>query len=96
MTLSSARHLFGELCGRFTHPVRCRQEVGVSQLVWGSGFGHARSYWPHSHHEMERCFAGVRDNERDSMLAGNVIEFFHLQEDTSRTTQQLYEEAHAR
>lgn len=58
--------------------VRLRHEVGVNQLMWGSDFAHAAGDWPHSRRVIEECFAGVPENERDRMLAGNVIDFFHL------------------
>jgi predicted TIM-barrel fold metal-dependent hydrolase len=58
--------------------VRLRHDTGVGQLLWGSDFAHAAGDWPHSRKVIEECFAGVPEDECYRMLAGNVIEFFHL------------------
>jgi predicted TIM-barrel fold metal-dependent hydrolase len=58
--------------------VRLRHDVGVNQLLWGSDFAHASGDWPHSRKVIDECFAGVSDDERYRMLAGNAVEFFHL------------------
>jgi predicted TIM-barrel fold metal-dependent hydrolase len=68
------------LWGFMTDPVgvRLRDEAGVQALMWGSDFAHAASDWPHSRERIQEAFAGVPDDERYRMLAGNAIEFFHL------------------
>ncbi|HZT05635.1 MAG TPA: amidohydrolase family protein [Chloroflexota bacterium] len=58
--------------------VRRREAVGVENVMWGSDFAHAASDWPNSRKLIERDFVGVPDDERYQMLAGNAIEFFHL------------------
>ena len=61
--------------------VRMRHEVGVDILVWGSDFAHATGDWPESRKMINETFAGVPDDERYKMLAGNAIDFFHLNVD---------------
>jgi predicted TIM-barrel fold metal-dependent hydrolase len=63
------------------YAVRMRHDVGVGPLIWGSGFAHATGDSLHPGDVIERCFAGVPDEERYRMLAGNVIEFFHIEDE---------------
>jgi predicted TIM-barrel fold metal-dependent hydrolase len=58
--------------------VELRHHIGVGNLMWGSDFPHQESEWPHSRSVIERNFAGVPDEERELMTAGNVIDFFRL------------------
>lgn len=59
--------------------VRLRHEIGVTQLLWGSDFAHAQGDWPYSRHVIEETFVGVPEDEAHRMLAGNAVEFFHLE-----------------
>ena len=59
--------------------VRARDEIGIHRVMWGSDFPHARGNWPHSRQVIEKMFAGVPEEERYQMLAGNAVEFFHLE-----------------
>jgi predicted TIM-barrel fold metal-dependent hydrolase len=52
--------------------------VGPERLIWGSDFAHAASDWPNSRKVLEKDFAGVPEDEKHLMLAGNAIRFFHL------------------
>ena len=58
--------------------VKCRGEIGVNILMWGSDFAHATGNWPHSQDVIDETFTGVSEEERYAMLAGNAIEFFRL------------------
>ena len=58
--------------------VSTRHAVGVDRLMWGSDFAHAASEWPHSRKAVDAAFAGVPEEERDLMVRGNAIKFFHL------------------
>jgi predicted TIM-barrel fold metal-dependent hydrolase len=46
--------------------------------MWGSDFAHAASDWPNSMNLIEHQFAGVPEEDRRLMTAGNAIRFFHL------------------
>jgi predicted TIM-barrel fold metal-dependent hydrolase len=58
--------------------VKCRHDIGVGILLWGSDFAHATGDWPNSQKVINDSFIGVKNEERDKMLAGNAIRFFHL------------------
>ena len=58
-----------------------RHAIGVHRLMWGSDFAHAASDWPNSRTIIEQDFAGVPEDERSMMLAGNATRFFHLDSD---------------
>jgi predicted TIM-barrel fold metal-dependent hydrolase len=62
------------------YAVRIRDEIGVGHLIWGSDFGHAGGHWADAADVIERCFAGVSEDERHRMLAGNVLDFFRLRD----------------
>jgi predicted TIM-barrel fold metal-dependent hydrolase len=55
-----------------------RAAVGADKVIWGSDFAHAASDWPNSRHTIDKSFAGVPEDERYLMVAGNAIRFFHL------------------
>ena len=58
--------------------VRARHEIGVTQIMWSTDFPHAETDWPESQRVIEEMFAGVPEEERYRILAGNAIEYFHL------------------
>ena len=61
--------------------VKMRHEVGVDKLLWGSDFSHSASDWPHSRESIDKMFVDVPEDERHQMLAGNAVDFFHLDVD---------------
>src|SRR5487761_1502104 len=61
--------------------VEDRAAIGAEKVIWGSDFAHAASDWPHSSKVIEENFAGVPEDERYLMMAGNAIRFFHLDSD---------------
>lgn len=58
--------------------VRMRHEVGVDRVMWSSDFPHIESDWPNSMRIIQEMFAGVPEEETYKMIAGNAIDFFHL------------------
>ena len=70
----------------FRHPnaiaraigVRMRHEVGIDRIMWGGDFPHVESEWPNSKKVLAERFKGVPQEEQHKMVAGNAIEFFHL------------------
>ncbi|MGH7844764.1 MAG: amidohydrolase family protein [Candidatus Binatia bacterium] len=58
--------------------VQLRHCVGVDKVLWSTDFPHDPSDWPNSQATIERNFAGVPEDERYLMLAGNAIRFFKL------------------
>ena len=58
--------------------VRARHEIGLTHMMWASDFPHAETDWPETQQVIDEMFAGVPDDERYQILAGNAIEYFHL------------------
>jgi predicted TIM-barrel fold metal-dependent hydrolase len=52
--------------------------VGVKNALWGSDFPHSAGDWPQSKKVLDELFANVPDDERYAMVAGNAVDFFHL------------------
>ena len=66
--------------GFFDDPigVQLRHLVGVERIMWSTDFPHIVTRWPRSLDLVEEQFAGVPADERQAMLAGNAVKFFHL------------------
>jgi predicted TIM-barrel fold metal-dependent hydrolase len=58
--------------------VELRHYVGVDRMLWGSDFTHSQCDWPRSRDVIAEIFDGVPEDEKYRMLAGNAIDFFHL------------------
>src|SRR5581483_4792419 len=58
--------------------VELRHHLRADRVIWATDFPHQESDWPDSMSVVKRNFAGVPDDERYRMVAGNAIEFFHL------------------
>jgi predicted TIM-barrel fold metal-dependent hydrolase len=59
--------------------MRCRDMLGVSQLMWGSDYPHFDSTFPDSQGAIERNFAGVAEDERELILGGNMVRVYGLE-----------------
>lgn len=55
-----------------------RDLIGVERIMWSTDFPHVVTYWPHSLEVMEKQMAGIPDEEKQKIVAGNAIKFFHL------------------
>lgn len=58
--------------------VEMRHRIGIRNAIWGNDFPHSAGDWPNSRKVIEETFAGVPEEERYAMLAGNAVEFFGL------------------
>ena len=58
--------------------IEMRHHIGVDRLIWAVDFPHQDSDWPHSMELVKWNFAGVPEDETYKIVAGNVIDFFHL------------------
>jgi len=58
--------------------VELRRHLNIDQIMWSTDFPHQESEYPHSMGVVERNFAGVPADEKRKMVAGNIIEFLHL------------------
>lgn len=59
--------------------VHLRHFIGVDKVMWATDFPHAETDWPNSRAVIERNFAGVPEDEKYKMVAGNAIKFFQLE-----------------
>lgn len=58
--------------------VRLCHLTGVNHVMWGSDFPHSESDWPASRLVIERSFVEVSEEKKYRMVAGNAVDFFHL------------------
>jgi len=56
-----------------------RHHIGVDRIMWSTDFPHIVTRWPNSRKLVEEQFAGVPEQKKDAMLAGNAVKFFHLE-----------------
>jgi predicted TIM-barrel fold metal-dependent hydrolase len=56
--------------------VENRHKVGIDQMMWSSDFPHGGSDWPNSRASIDSQLAGVRDDERFKLLAGNAMALY--------------------
>jgi predicted TIM-barrel fold metal-dependent hydrolase len=59
--------------------VELRHHIGVGSLMWATDFPHQDSEWPCSMDVVTWNFAKVPADETYRMVAGNALEFFHLE-----------------
>lgn len=64
---------------RDPYGVKVRHDAGIGRMMWASDFPHSASDWPNSKKVIEEMFVGVPQDEADQVLAGNAIEYFHLE-----------------
>jgi predicted TIM-barrel fold metal-dependent hydrolase len=55
-----------------TFAVTHRADIGVERMLWSSDYPHISADWPHSWKTVEESMAGVPDDERHAILAGNA------------------------
>jgi predicted TIM-barrel fold metal-dependent hydrolase len=55
-----------------------RHELGVDRIMWSTDFPHPATSWPNSQAIVERNFAGIPDDERDLIVAGNAARVYGI------------------
>jgi predicted TIM-barrel fold metal-dependent hydrolase len=60
--------------------IRCRDLIGVENLMWGSDYPHFDSTFPDSKGAIARNFEGVPEDEMDLILRGNMVRVYNLQD----------------
>jgi uncharacterized protein len=55
-----------------------RLKLGVRNLMWSTDYPHPVSSWPESRAIVDRQFAGIPDDERELMVAGNAARVWNL------------------
>jgi len=59
--------------------VRNRHAVGINNMMWSTDYPHHICDWPYSRKLANEMFAGVPENERDQICAGNAAALYKLQ-----------------
>ncbi|HEY8217294.1 MAG TPA: amidohydrolase family protein [Acidimicrobiia bacterium] len=58
--------------------LRHRHDIGVDRIMWSTDFPHPATSWPNSVDIVEKNFAGIPDEERDLIVAGNAARLYGL------------------
>lgn len=58
--------------------IQTRNVIGVPNMLWSSNFPQTTSEWPRSRDTIERCFAGVPEEERLAILVANASTLYKL------------------
>ena len=59
--------------------VRNRHAVGIGNMMWSTDYPHHICDWPYSRKLANEMFAGVPENERNQICAGNAAALYRLQ-----------------
>jgi predicted TIM-barrel fold metal-dependent hydrolase len=55
-----------------------RHDLGVDRIMWSTDFPHPATSWPTSHAVVAKNFAGIPDDERDLIVAGNASQLYGI------------------
>jgi predicted TIM-barrel fold metal-dependent hydrolase len=58
--------------------IETRQYLGVDNILWGINIPQAPSTWPNPREAIEKCLAGVPQDEKDQMLWGTAAKLYKL------------------
>ena len=58
--------------------VRNRHDIGIDNMMWSTDYPHHISDWPYSRKIANEMFAGVPDEERYKICAGNAARLYKL------------------
>ena len=58
--------------------VQLRHEMGVDKLMWSNDYPHVILQWPHSWDMINERFAGVPEDEKQAILAGNAASLYRV------------------
>ncbi|HEX9776308.1 MAG TPA: amidohydrolase family protein [Actinomycetota bacterium] len=56
-----------------------RHAVGVENMMWSTDYPHHGADWPYSRRVIDQQFAGVPQDERAKILAGNAVQYWNLE-----------------
>jgi uncharacterized protein len=60
--------------------VELRHHMGTDHIMFATDFPHIECDWPNTRPFAERLFAGIPADEAFRIAAGNMLEFFHLEQ----------------
>ena len=58
--------------------IKGRDAIGTDRILFSTDFPHAAGDWPNSHRVIDDMFEGVPEDEKEAMLVGNAVRFWHL------------------
>jgi predicted TIM-barrel fold metal-dependent hydrolase len=58
--------------------LRHRHDLGVDRIMWSTDFPHPATSWPNSQAIVEKNFAGIPEEERSLVVAGNAAALYGL------------------
>jgi uncharacterized protein len=58
--------------------VQVRDAIGADRIMFATDFPHAAGDWPNNQPFIEDMFAGVPEDDKYAMMAGNAIKYWHL------------------
>ena len=58
--------------------IRNREVIGVRNILWCNDYPHVDGIWPNSSASIEEHMAGVPEDERHAILAGNAVRLYGL------------------
>ena len=58
--------------------LQLRHMVGIENILWSTDFPHPATTWPNSRSVVERQFAGIPEDERRLICAGNAARLYDL------------------
>ena len=54
------------------------QEIGVTNIMWGTDYPHPEGTWPFTRKMMIETFQGLPEDDIAAMLGGNAADFYDL------------------
>ena len=61
-----------------SYAIVTRKHIGVSQMMWSSDYPHFTTAWPNSWKVIDEQFAGVPEDEKHAIIAGNAARLYNL------------------
>ena len=55
-----------------------RNDVGVRNMAWSTDFPHHGCDWPYSRKVISEMMVGVSQEDRQQILAGNMVRIYRL------------------
>ena len=55
-----------------------RHSIGIDTMMWSTDYPHHGNDWPYSRKVIQFSFAGVQEEEKAKMIAGNAVRIFRL------------------
>jgi len=60
--------------------IEVRHGVGVANMMWSTDYPHHGNDWPHSRKVIDETMAGIPQEEKAKIVAGNAVRIFKLDE----------------